>query len=272
MVCQCCQIHWLGQLDFQLAYALQKKLAAKRANKEIDNVLLLLEHPHVFTFGFNGYREYLRISEEEITRRKISCYQVDRSGPVAFYHGPGQLVGYPVLNLQEYGYNYHDYIKLLEKVIIYTLASFGVHAYKEPGCSGISVVGSSLTSGDADWLYSDSNSALIAAIGINVGKNNVTRHGFFINVNPCLEYFKLIMPNGLKSCNFTSLQEVLGKPVTVKEVTDAVAKSFARVFKLAFNVGQPLTIDKKQTYGLHGTMGGCVNDNWAIGTVCQAAR
>lgn len=268
MVCQCCQIHWLGQLDFQLAYALQKKLAAKRADNEIDNVLLLLEHPHVFTFGFNGYREYLRISEEEIAHRKISCYQVDRSGPTAFYHGPGQLVGYPILNLREYGYSYHDYIKLLEKAIIYTLASFNVHAYREPGCSGISVVGSSLSSGDTDWLYSDSNSALIAAIGVYVDNRNVTRHGFFININPCLEHFNLIMPNGFKSCNYTSMQGVLGRPISIKDVADAVVRAFARVFDLTPDVSQTLLADKKQMDGLQGVLGGWVNDSRAFESAC----
>ena len=272
MVCQSCQIHWLGQVDFKLACALQKKLSAKRADNKINNALLFLEHDHVFTFGFNGYREYLRISEEEIADRNISCFQVDRSGPAAFYHGPGQLVGYPILDLQECGYSYHSYIKLLEKVIIHTFALFGVHAYREPGCSGISVMGSSLTSDDSDWLYSDNNSALVAAIGINVDENNVTRHGFFINVNPCLEHFNLIMPNGLKSCNFTSLQEVLGKPISVKDVIDATVRSFTKVFNFSLDVNQALLIDEKQMFGLQGVPGGWINDNGAFKNTYQFKR
>ena len=272
MVCQSCQIQWLGQLDFQLACALQKELSAKRADNEIDNVLLLLEHPHVFTFGFNGYREYLRISEEEIANRNISCYQVNRNGPAAFYHGPGQLVGYPILNLREYGCSFHDYIKLLEKVVIQTLALFKVHAYSEPGWSGISVMGNNPASNDVDWLYSNSNSALIAAIGINVDENNITQHGFYINVNPSLDHFSLIMPNNRKSCNFTSIQEVLGRPVLATEVADVVSKSFARVFGFVPKTGRVLPVEDHKGEGLRVMPGGWSNGNRAFKSAYQIER
>ncbi len=273
MVCQCCQIHWLGQLDFQLAYALQKKLSAKRAGNEIDNVLLLLEHQHIFTFGFNGYGEYLRFSEEEIADRSIACYRVNRNGPAAFYHGPGQLVAYPIISLREYGYSYHDYIKLLEKVIIQTLAVFKVHAYSEPGCSGISVVGNSVTSDGVNWLYSDNNAAMIAAVGIDLDHNNITQHGFFINVNPNLEHFKQIMLNNHKPCNFTSLQEILGKLVSVKTVADVVAESFTRVFGFESKLDKALPVIKQR--GVNGSQampGGWISEKRAFESARKSER
>ena len=228
MGCQYCHVRWLGKMEFKAAWNLQKEMAARRLAQKIPDTLLLMEHPPAYTAGFEGHREHLLIGAEEMVRRDISYYEVDRSGPI-IYHGPGQLVGYPILNLRECGYSYHDYIRLLEKVIIHALSAFNIRAVREPGRSGVWVVHSPISDGPHP---NDEGVAMIATIGVNVDKRHITRHGFFVNVNLNPEHFDLIVPYGFKARHTTSLQRVLNKPVETRMVIETVVQSFSHIFNM----------------------------------------
>jgi len=231
-----CRVEWLGQVAINKALKLQRELAAQRAAHQVPDTLLLMEHPPVYTRGFDENWEQLFISREDIAQQKIDYQPVDRNGPV-IYHGPGQLVGYPILNLRELGYSYHDYIKMLEKVIIQTLAHFNVRTFSKPGRTGVWVIANSPPL--SEWSHArDDEVALIATIGINLDDRNITRHGFFINVNINPDRFKLIIPHGLQGGSVTSLQQVLNKPVDIEDVIEAVVQTFCQLFNLKLSPNQ----------------------------------
>jgi lipoate-protein ligase B len=222
-----CHIQWLGQIEYEAALSLQKELVARRAANEIPNTLLLLEHPHIYTIGIDGHREHLLVNQEELAKLNIGYQRVDRGGSVT-YHGPGQLACYPILNLQEYDLSYHDYLKLLESVIIHTLASFKVRAFRQRGHSGVWVfTGNPIPSSTSEW-----RPAQIAAIGVKLNQQHITSHGFFININPDLGFFDLIVPSGLSGCWVTSLSQVSKKPVKVDFVLEPVIQSFCEIFEM----------------------------------------
>jgi lipoyl(octanoyl) transferase len=224
--------HWLGTIEYGAALRLQKELTAMRALNDIPNTLLLVEHPPTYTLGIDGHREHLLISPEEMARLNIAFHRVDRGGMVT-YHGPGQLVCYPILNLKEYGYGYHRYLKMLESVIIRALSTVGVRAFRERGQAGVSVFARGHSPALTPWPQQvDTYIAQIAAIGVKINENAITSHGFAINVNPNLEYFKHIIPCGMQGCQVTSLQQVIGRPITVTEVLEPVIQAFSEIFKL----------------------------------------
>lgn len=222
---------WFGRVDYETALSLQKELAARRAAQQIPNTLLLMEHPQTYTVSNEGNRDYLLANQEELARLKVAYHRVNRGGPVA-YHGPGQLVCYPILNLKELDLDYHRYIKMLESVIIHTLAAFKVRAFRQRGQPGVWAYVDNTIPHSSEWLPPDSNIAQIAAIGIKLDQNNVTSHGFFININPDLSFFDLIVPHGLHGCRVTSLQEALNKPVEIGSVLEPVIQSFCEVFEM----------------------------------------
>jgi lipoyl(octanoyl) transferase len=203
----------LGCTDYHAAWDMQQELVAARAEDRIPDTLLLLEHPHTYTFGRSGRHEHLLISEAECTRRGVALYDVDRGGDVT-YHGPGQLVGYPILRLPDHGLDYHAYLRALETVVIRALASFGVTASREPGYTGV-------------WV---TPAAKIAAIGVKVDLHGITSHGFALNVNPDLRYFEWIVPCGIHGRSVTSLAKVLGHPLPLEVVTQALLAAFADIF------------------------------------------
>ncbi len=222
---------WFGRVEYETALILQKELTAQRATQQIPNTLLLMEHPQTYTVSNEGHRDYLLANQEELARLKIAYHRVNRGGPVA-YHGPGQLVCYPILNLKELGLDYHRYIKMLESVIIHTLATFKVRAFRQRGQAGVWVYVDSAIPHSSEWLPPDSNIAQIAAIGIKLDQNHVTSHGFFININPDLSFFDLIVPRGLLGCRVTSLREALNKPIEIGSVLEPVIQSFCEVFEM----------------------------------------
>jgi len=227
-----CQIQWLGQVEYETALNLQKELCARRAANQIPDTLLLLEHPHTFTVGLDGHREHLLIDQAEMARLNIAFHRVDRGGSV-IYHGPGQLVCYPILNLREHGFEYHRYIKLLESVIIHALASLKVRAFREQGQSGVWVFSSQPSfNTHSEGPQPESGAAQIAAVGIKLNQNNITSHGFSINVNPDLNYFKWIVPSGVQGCQVTSLRQVLGRPIEIGLVLEPVIQSFCEIFEM----------------------------------------
>ena len=223
-----CQVRWLGQVEFGQTLPIQKELTAKRLADEIPDTVLLLEHPRTYTIGVDGYQAHLLIDEQEMTRRKIAFYRVDRDGGI-FFHCPGQLVVYPILKLGRNCYNYHDYLRLLESVIIRTLACFGVRAFRQQGKSGICVFSGNPASHNSSQF--ESSMAKISGIGVRVNRHGITSHGFWININPDLQYFDLIVPGGVKDGLVTSLQHVLNKSIRFGTVIEPVIQSFCEVFE-----------------------------------------
>lgn len=228
---------WLGQIEYDAALRLQKELVVRRAANEMPNMLLLLEHPSTYTIGIDGHREHLLVNQEELARLNIAYHRVDRGGSVT-YHGPGQLVCYPIMSLKERHLDYHRYLKMLESVIIRTLAALNVRAFRERGQLGAWVCAGDTYSQDFKRFHSDRNTAQIAAIGVKLNQNNITSHGFSININPDLGYFDLIVPCGLHGCRVTSLAEVLNKPVEIGGVLEPVIQSFRQVFEM-----EPVTVE-----------------------------
>lgn len=211
-------IRYLGLVDYQTAWDLQKKLIEQRANDEIGDTLLLLEHPHTFTFGRSGKREHLLVDGETLTAQQIALYNVDRGGDIT-YHGPGQLVGYPILKLKDYPLSYRGYLRLLEEIIIETLEVCGQRAYREAGYTGV-------------WVPAKGaiRSAKLAAIGVKVNVKRITSHGFAINLNTDLSYFGMIIPCGIQQCQTTSLGTELGQPIDVEAFSHTLAHIFTETF------------------------------------------
>lgn len=226
-----CQIKWLGRMEYEAAWNLQKDLVLKRTANEIPDTLLLLEHPHTFTIGRDGHREHLLIDQDKLAQLNIAYHQVDRAGSVT-YHGPGQLVGYPILNLKVHGYNFHQYIAVLEKMIIRALSFFKIQAFRQQGQRGIWVLPDSYRQRPSKWVKVDDQIAQIAAVGVKVDNWQISSHGFSINVDPSLEYFDLIMPCGIPGCHTTSLRHVLNKRLEIGAVVEPVIQSFCAHFEL----------------------------------------
>lgn len=207
------QVTNLGRQGYAEAYARQKELVSRRIAGEIPDTLLLVEHPHVFTIGRGGSREHLLVSQETLAAEGIEVYEIDRGGDIT-YHGPGQIVGYPLLDLKEHGKDVHRAIHMYEEALIGVLAEFGVVGERDPRYPGV-------------WV----DGAKIAAIGIGI-RRWVTFHGFAFNINPDLRFFQMIVPCGITDKPVTSLAAVLGRPVTPAEVKPRVAQHFAWIFSL----------------------------------------
>ncbi len=194
-----------GLVDYAAALAWQQALVAQRIAAEIPDSLVLLEHPPVFTLGRGGDERYL------LDPGQVPVHRVGRGGEVTF-HGPGQLVGYPILDLKPHGKDVHRYLRLLEDVVIATLAVWGIAANRRDGLTGV-------------WVGTDK----IASIGIGV-RRWVTFHGFALNVNPELSYFSAIVPCGLPGVRMTSMQELLKEELPLDTVQSTIVQSFARTF------------------------------------------
>jgi lipoyl(octanoyl) transferase len=223
---QVCHLRCLGLVPYQQAWDLQAQLAAQVAAGEIPPTLLLLEHPHTITFGRTGKAANLLWSDSELEERGVQVFWVDRGGDVT-YHGPGQLVGYPLIPLNASGLvhpaqgdadllpraDYISYLRQLEQVIILTLQQFGVAAHTITGLTGV-------------WV----NQAKIAAIGVKVDANGVTRHGFALNVSPDMTYWDGIIGCGLAGYPVTSMVELLATPPTLQQVIQALIPPFEQIF------------------------------------------
>jgi lipoate-protein ligase B len=186
----------------------QRALAAARGRNEIDDLLLLLEHPPVYTNGRGGRREHLLVDEAALARLGASYVEIDRGGDIT-YHGPGQLVGYAVVDLDRAGLSARTYVRGIEQALIRTAAHFGVEAEAVPGYTGV-------------WVGDEK----LAAIGVKVSRN-VTYHGFALNVDPDLSYFGHIIPCGIADRGVTSLARLLGRALAVDEVAPVCAEAFA---------------------------------------------
>lgn len=200
----------LGRMEYGAALALQQELVERRKRGEICDQLLFVEHPHVVTMGRNGRQENVLASPEALKRAGIAFYPTDRGGDVT-YHGPGQIVGYPIFDLREWKRDVVAYVRAIEEALIRALAEFGVVGERIAGATGI-------------WV----GDAKVAAIGVHISRW-VTSHGFALNVDTDLSYYRHIVPCGLWK-PVTSLRE-LGCTASRDEVVDALVRNFERVFE-----------------------------------------
>ena len=204
----------LGKIDYQSAWDLQKEIFDLRLHNKIDDTFFLLEHPHTYTLGKVAEKENLISTNEQLKELGISVYEIDRGGDIT-YHGPGQIVGYPIINLSDWKEDTHEYLRALEEVIIKTCAEYGLSTNRNPKYTGV-------------WL----GEKKIAAIGIKVSRW-ITMHGFAFNVNTDLNYFGGIIPCGIRDKDVTSLKHELGKEIEVDEAKEKLVKNFQNVFGYA---------------------------------------
>ena len=213
-------------IGYAEAYALQKRLVAARKAEAVGDVLLLCEHPPVITQGRNGKREHLLASEPLLRQKNVEFFETSRGGDVTF-HGPGQLVGYPILNLAAIRRDVVWYVRMLEEVMIRTTADFGNDALREPGKTGVWVEARPHSQASSLATFEK-----IGAIGVHISRW-VTSHGFAYNVSTDLRYFDLIVPCGLVGRKATSLEKLLERAVSLREVAPTIARHFGGVFGLA---------------------------------------
>jgi len=200
-----------GVMDYKEAWDLQKILFEKRYRDEISDILLLLEHPHTYTLGKVADKKNLVGSEEYLKNNNISVYEIDRGGDIT-YHGPGQIVGYPIINLENWRKDTHKYLRALEEVLMMTCRDYGLNPYRNPKYTGV-------------WT----DEKKIAAIGIKISRW-ITMHGFAFNVNTDLGLFKGIIPCGIADKDVTSLKTELGKDISLETVKLSLLKNFKEVF------------------------------------------
>jgi len=218
-------VHYLGRKDFQTMWDYQRSLFDKRVKDEIPDTLLFVEHDPVYTIGRTGTED--NILDESVKNElhdnvesnvagqtkigKTPVVHIDRGGDIT-YHGPGQLVGYPIIKLSDHYLDLHRYLRDLEEVIIQTLADYNLTAGREKGKTGV-------------WI----DGAKIAAIGVKVTRW-VTMHGFALNVSTDLNYFARIVPCGIENCRVTSMHDLTGGIYSLKEVSNKVSETFQAVF------------------------------------------
>jgi lipoyl(octanoyl) transferase len=210
----------LGMVPYVTALELQRTLLQLRKANRIENTLLLLEHPPVITLGRNARLENVLASPEFLSQRGVELHEIDRGGDVTF-HGPGQLVAYPIFDLRSFEPKVGavEFVRRLEEVLIRTCGDYGIGVQRIKGLTGV-------------WTYALRNKpeAKIAAIGVHISRA-VTTHGFALNVNTDLDYFAMIVPCGLTDKPVTSMQRELQKSLTMEEVATSASRNFGRVFQ-----------------------------------------
>ena len=218
-----CAVVNLGFIGWAEAYALQERLVAARKAGAIGDVLLLCEHPHTITLGRNGKQQHLLASEAVLRQKGVAFHHTNRGGDIT-YHGPGQLVGYPILNLAAIRRDIGWYMRMLEEAMICVSAGFGITAVREPGKTGI-------------WVASPPGAKAVpppeklAALGVHLSRW-VTSHGFAYNVSTDLRYFDLMVPCGIADRKATSLEKLLDRTIAVSEVASPLAKHLGAVLNL----------------------------------------
>ncbi len=223
-----CGVVRLGLIEYRRAWELQRQLVRARQAGAVPDLLLLCEHPHVITLGRNARREHIRASRHLLAQMGVDVVETDRGGDVT-YHGPGQLVGYPILYVAALRRDVVWYVRQLEETLIQATAAFGLSARREPRRTGV-------------WVDTPAGPAKLAAIGIHFSRW-VSSHGFAYNVATDLRYFDLIVPCGIADRPVTSLERLLGRTPAPASVADAVAACFADVFGYALKPVTPETLD-----------------------------
>lgn len=210
----------LGLIDYQEAWNLQKEVFELRYKNGISDVLFLLEHPHTYTLGKVADKNNLIGSDKYLKENKISVYDIDRGGDIT-YHGPGQIVGYPIINLNDWERDTHKYLRALEEIIIRVCKEYGLNAKRNSKHTGV-------------WI----ENGKIAAIGIKVSRW-ITMHGFAFNVNTDLSLYQGIVPCGISDKEVTSLQKELGQKVNLNQTKELIVKNFLEV--LGYNTNVKIT-------------------------------
>ena len=206
------EVRRLGLVPYGEGLALQERLVGQRREGSVEDLLLLLEHPHVITLGSSAGSNNILLDAAERRLLGIEMYETGRGGDVT-YHGPGQLVGYPILDLKPDRKDLHRYVRDLEETLIRTLAAFGIEAGRKPGMSGA-------------WVRDEK----VAAIGVRVSSGWITSHGFALNVATDLGFFDAIVPCGIREFGVTSMERLLGGSVEMTAVADRFVEAFAEVF------------------------------------------
>ena len=207
----------LGLISWVEAYAVQQRIVAARKVGVIDDVFLLCEHPHVITLGRNANRANLLASEHVLRQKNVELQPTNRGGDVT-YHGPGQIVGYPILNLGNIKRDVGWYVRTLEEAMIRASEEFGIESFRIPGKSGI-------------WLHAGASEEKLAAIGVHISRW-VTSHGFAYNVSTDLRYFDLIVPCGIADRKATSLEKLLQRHVAMEDVKPRLTRHLAKLLSL----------------------------------------
>ncbi len=237
MLKKICQVQILGRMPFQQAWDYQSTLAEEIARGGQPDTLLFVEHPHVFTFGRQGNQDHLLWSQEQLETYGAEVLWIDRGGDIT-YHGPGQLVGYPLMQLVPLKNqpgplpksDYIGFIRKLETVLINSLAEFGIQGARLESKTGV-------------WVIDDEGKVRgkIASIGIKIDVNGVSRHGFALNVNPQMNYWSGIIPCGLPAVEMLSMEKLLQTSVTLEMVMDEVIDSFGKVFDASMILDSSIT-------------------------------
>jgi lipoyl(octanoyl) transferase len=202
----------LGFINYKEAWDLQQDIHSKRVSGEVEDTFFLLEHPNTYTLGKTAHKENLIGSEDYLKQNQISVYDIDRGGDIT-YHGPGQLVGYPIIDLNNWYKDTHIYLRALEEVIIKTCSDYGLECGRNEKHTGV-------------WI----GDRKIAAIGIKVSRW-ITMHGFAFNVNTDLKLFNGIIPCGIQDKSVTSLSKELGKEINISDVKEKLLNNFVEIFK-----------------------------------------
>ncbi len=211
------EVRDLGLIPYAEALALQSDLVGRRRIGDIPDQLLLLQHPHVITLGTASSRSHVLADESRRRELGIDLVDVGRGGDVT-YHGPGQLVGYPILDLKPDRKDVHRYLRDLEAVLIRTLDEMGIRGEPVPDLTGV-------------WV----DGRKIAAIGVRVSSGWITSHGFALNVSNDLSFFETIVPCGIQNVSVTSVSEEVGRPIGVPEILGIVSKAFSEIFGRAIS-------------------------------------
>ena len=203
---------------FERTVALKTRNRTENIQNPTPNYLIFCEHPHVYTLGKSGKEENLLLDEAGLAEKHASFHKINRGGDIT-YHGPGQLVGYPILDLDNFFTDIHLYLRTLEEAVILTLADYGIHAGRFPGFTGV-------------WLDADNDKARkICALGVRCSRW-VTMHGFALNVSADLPYFKNIVPCGIDDKDVTSIERELGRTPDMQEVKNKLKEHIARLFAM----------------------------------------
>lgn len=232
------EVRDLGLIDYQEAWDYQEELFKKTVDLKVENrklpddrqqitpnYLLFCEHPHVYTLGKSGSEKNLLLSEQGLKEKEATYYKINRGGDIT-YHGPGQLVSYPILDLDNFFEDIHKYLRFLEQAVIDTLAEYGVAAGRIEGLTGVWVEYDRDQTPGPGW-----NPRKICAMGVKSSRW-VTMHGLALNVNTQLDYFNNIIPCGIDDKAVTSLSKELGQPVELKEVRDKLTRHIVELFEM----------------------------------------
>jgi lipoyl(octanoyl) transferase len=240
-----CSIVDLGLIPYAEAWELQKGVVAARKTAAIEDVLLFCEHPHVITLGRSGNRANLLASENVLCQKGVEFFETTRGGDIT-YHGPGQIVGYPILNLGAIRRDVVWYVRTLEEAMIRASADLGIDARREPGRTGIWVDTQERISAQSSQSAQkrEETAEKLAAIGIHISRW-VTSHGFAYNVATDLRYFEMIVPCGIADRKATSLEKLLRRDVSLAEIKPLLAKHVGEVFGLAVRTTQPAELFAK---------------------------